>query len=532
MKYYNKNLVNFNFIYHHLNCGDFKEKEFKHKLSKIIAAIRDDDFDDEDKKILFDYNATKESIWCHIEHKKSLYDEFLRIKNNETKKVTDKIHCNIFEAFEEYFEVSEDSEFIENGNEAELVYVDSFSIKKSIVFLDFKADEDFDTQFSEWYELKEEDGKYVFETACCLDNKLHKLSFESCYVKTEICSSEYSSILDSPWLYVISLYRELFLKAKYAFDLLNEKEKSLLPFAREFWNITIAESVTEAKQVNLDNFIKTATDLGYKINKDKLYNFNSLNDAKYENLWRYIYNLIIDSQEGHSSKSVVTVQMLGNRKKITDILHEAGYKGEYPDFYKNGSIVKPVTIESYGIDYTLSFEKNVRFYIKCLETSNGDGQISFICGFVCLKKDQIDYITDVFSTMFANKGKRYFKVFHYSEFDFISDKKPDITEFARVAVKKAQGEKLTKKQRENFYFAGEKNNSYNVLMFAFFAVFFGLFWSLGMFLFVCFDEMSATVSFVQAAKNTFDVYWIVIGAAAGILFASGMMIVKLFTGKK
>ena len=193
-----------------------------------------------------------------------------------------------------------------------------------------------------------------------------------------------------------------------------------------------------------------------------------LNKQKYKPLWREIYNRIAESQAEYPLKlecvGAETLSLV--RKKIQTTMKACGYTGQYPDFVKQGEMKKIHLAESYGRSYFVGKEKNVQYYIKCLEIGYDDSyEINFICGTAILKNGEST--EDIFDCLFDANGKRISKkvVCHI---EHLNQNKNEISakleQAVRVAVKRAEFQTLTKEERR--LYGTVTSFSYALLMFA------------------------------------------------------------------
>ena len=84
-----------------------------------------------------------------------------------------------------------------------------------------------------------------------------------------------------------------------------------------------------------------------------------------------------------------------------------GYKGNYPNFYKDGEILRPHLAKSYETVYLVGREKNVKHIVHCFESCDKESlNIFLLCGTALLKKGE--EATDIISCLFNAKGRRIF----------------------------------------------------------------------------------------------------------------------------
>lgn len=358
-----------------------------------------------------------------------------------------------------------------------------------------------------------------------------------------------------PWLYLISVAEEILQKQVLSGDLLNAREKELLPLIKEIGMLSCLTDVEyesdEAGFLQLTSYIIR---FGYNellplieklkngyCDRKKRYRFtdkllSKLNTQKYEPLWREIYDKLVESQDGYLSKAVVytSPELLNEtRKSIQNLMESHGYSGEYPDFSKKGAIRNIRMADSYNMSYFIGAEKNVMHYIHCTEEYfNEHLAIQFLCGTEILRKN--DRPGDIYSCLFNAKGRRFFQSITY-ERDYVDGgREPisdDLGKRVEIAVKKAELVKLTKEERKAI--AGY-DISYLQLFFFIFFVMGGAF---GIFMTIGFMLISVLVCLVIAQPQAIlsmitDIPWWALFLLTWILFGATMGVITVLAKRK
>ena len=552
MKYYNEELLRIRIFYEILAVfvADFgKENLTSAQEKKVLSAVRKrvDDAPVKDKDFFLEAELTYGELIEYFKGKEAELKELEDKRDKENYGVAHNI-CKDFEAVLRSLERDyEDFTVKEYEDRAELLLIDNSAVAMTFVMENAYCEtavERFSTPL--WLEVSEYGDKYCLEAVVCdlFDEEFAKVKFifASCKVRTEVFKATDTVGFYNPWSYLGNIANALIEKQKYASAYMNSEERDILPLAEALVNIPYsAASVRHAeihdyeKQkalVDLAKALLIYDDIEKLYKKKKLY-ICTLCNKKYEGLWRIIYNKLLSSQKDYkvSSEVVCTKEIISQRRKtVYGILNKAGFEGEYPDFYKDGEIMKPKEVNSYGNDLIIAGEKNCRFHIKCIEEGNN---IKFICGYVCLGKYPEQY-SDAFSACFYDKGRRYF-----SEVSFVPEDKelkdiinmPSLEKCTLVAVKKAKAEKLDKEEIKQFsqqvFSLKEK-----IAILIFMSVFSGILFAIGMAGFAVIMEWIDTGSFQQAWHHLREFPWLFTGGGFGVLFSLFMSFTELFRNKK
>ena len=287
--------------------------------------------------------------------------------------------------------------------------------------------------------------------------------FDNATVDIKVYRADRGRFDESPWETLSLTAMRILEKENLGEEYFNEKERDLIHLLRDISGLLVWFPVGDGIYTNftyLKKYVKKH-DLNHILpliekvvshskNKSRALVTavrrlnNKLNEACCEPLWREIYELICLSQEGYPDRSASyeMTEIYDARKRIENTLHGLGYEGVYPDFRKKGSLKGLKVVSSYDQSYFVAREKDVEYFIKCIEEFNEEiFNVQFLCGTAFLKRNEV--AKDVYSCCFNVKGRRLFKTMTMYDDDIFS-----ADEFARVAAKKAECEKLTKKERD------------------------------------------------------------------------------------
>jgi len=349
----------------------------------------------------------------------------------------------------------------------------------------------------------------------------------------------------SPWDYLISIARNIDCKSRAPVDLMNEKEKALLPLIAEL--LALRDFPMEKQGYEVERFSNLecyANKLGFtelitlieKVQNERVNNskrdtwasklINQLNKSKYEPLWREIYSLIRDSQEGCVIETFKNSDELkAVRTEIQNIMEENGYTGTYPDFAKIGGIKGVHIVESYGISYFVANEKNVEFHLRCSEFYGENFvEIEFLSGAKILKESE--NAEDIFSCSFDEKGRRYI---YRTEYDMAEDMVDDLAIKTKIAIKKAELKKLTKSERKL-----NKDGSLlslAIYIFLFMGGLFGVLMTAGFMLIELFVTLLAR-EIAEFPSLFMQTPWWLICLTSWVLFGVAMSVVTLIAKKR
>ena len=525
VKYFNESLYDIVKFYDYLTFKGFIKENItedrKKKLVKKIMSAADICCINENKSFFSECKFSYDEMMRFFEDKLAEYERLKGERDKENYETAEKIGGELKEALRA---IEEKNDFVisENGNDLEFVFLNNSAMFGSVIFHDAYC-ENIVNIFERplWTELSEYGDKFCFEMLTYdyyEDEQIKtKIIFKGCKVKTQIFNATDTIDFADPWGYLKSTAFSIKEKEMYAPKYLNAAEREImplinalvaLPYPRQVRRSDTADYEALEPIAGLAEALLVYGDVAKLISKKKI-NCIVLSDKKYECLWRVIYSKISDTQKEYGVSSEVLYgkeEAEKKREKITKFIKKAGFSGKYPDFYRDGEITKPKQISSYGMDYTVAFEKNCRFSIKCIE--QGDS-IKFICGYISLGKHPQQW-SDGFSVMFNDKGKRSFECITYSIEDedlkeFIN--MPSLDECLRVVVKTANLQKLDKEEKRRFLSSGMSTKE-KMIFFVIMAVFSGALFSLGMGCFALVEEWIISGSFQQAWTHMKDFPWL------------------------
>lgn len=355
--------------------------------------------------------------------------------------------------------------------------------------------------FSEAQILNEGHG---YKLICIAENFENETSmpigifFDYATTEIEVFRADRKEFDDNPWETLSFLASNILEKSDLGGEYLNQKEQGLIALLKEvralsvwasLYNDEIPDFAILKQYIQRHNLIHLLPliDKVTALPKEKMSRAIALarltaklNEAVCEPLWRELYELLIDTQEGYADKTGAC-----NKKKLNEIrlrieekFHNLGYEGEYPTFRKKSAIKGIRLEESYNQTYFVGAEKNVEHIVQCVEFMNCDSlNIQFICGTAFLKKDET--ITDIYSCCFNKKGRRLFK-----KINCAADDTELLDQFATIAAKRAECAKLSKKEKE---LLGKDSFSWNyfISMFVFTGGLFAVFMTAAAFLILC-----------------------------------------------
>ncbi len=454
--------------------------------------------------------------------------------NNNVKKVFDYFLNNE----ESYFEVSQ------NSTDIKFIIINSSSFIEALILKNAQLDKiELDDLFSATYSQVIKNGN-VYE----LKGRATKLEkdkpvdfsvfFESAEVEINIESALKTDFDDSPWKYLQNIADEII--KKYYFlgeNKLNSMEKELLPLSAGICSMRfLSDFPEELRKYNLSQIIPFAEKLGFagldkpigKITVKEIKNnfdysfelFLTLNNVKYEPLWKEIYSLFELSQKEYEEQEGTEITE-SFKNKIQEYMISLGYIGTYPEFTKAGEIKGPITVESNAGNYTLFKESNVAFHVRFNENIfNNRIYLNALSSTEILKKDKSP--NSAIYGMFDNKGHHFSVV---SSFEFSNDNDDILYKSIDIAVKRAELKKLNSKEKD--FCPADSNSSGSFLLnFVLMGGFFGISMA------VIFAIINLVLDFAWQ-EDTFDFkFYLIIAAAGWILFGGTMWIISLITNKR
>ncbi len=384
------------------------------------------------------------------------------------------------------------------------------------------------------------------------DIKSTTIFFESAKATFRVCNA-FKSVgffSNEPWHRLCKICSAITAKGALFPELLNEKEKEILPLV--LFVFAIGNPADAVKFKVSDDFYRLAKENGTKkvtelldrfafsMGKKKIKAtaelFFELNKAENKKLFQKVYEIVLLSQKDYPSftdeNESLLKKVLEKRVEITRTLHSLGYTGEYPLFSKRKNI-KFATFESYGMAYSLIGEKDVFCAVDFAEISPDESDVIIVAlsGTMMAKKKTTEN-TDALSCFFNAKGSSRGEHTEYvvsADNAAISRSERAADSFALVAAKRAELKNLSKGEAE---YLGKKHRSFWVYLFM--APFFGIGCSV---LFtpamMAFTSIIEHVSFIETAKDPLwrDIF-LYFSLIAGVLFSFAMFIVEKITSKK
>lgn len=263
---------------------------------------------------------------------------------------------------------------------------------------------------------------------------------------------------ERPWELLADLARVIRLKAEFGDEILNEREQRMMPllgelvrFSRYDVETSCSPGFPELRGLferygyqELDKLVRNAEDaLGTKRRHSRINALKAkLNRVKYEPLWRELYQTVMESQQDYPRRAESHPEFTALKKRIEWKLHQQGYRGKYPDFWKEGEVRRLHIAESYGQSYFLWNEKRAVFRIHCEESVYFEELcLSFQCATELLKSGQEP--GDIHHCRFDSKGRTILRtVYHSNMEDGALEQK------LTIAMKKAELRKLDKVERK------------------------------------------------------------------------------------
>ena len=304
--------------------------------------------------------------------------------------------------------------------------------------------------FYDPYELKEDGDGYVltgqladldWEDEDDVELRFSGVEMERGNVRLEpmVCYAR-------PWQSLAGCGRELLRKAEVAPELLNDREREILPLLRELELLTGCNTDDDLKTFAhlrsrfgselhpyLDRIERSIKNWKkYRNTTERL--LKRLNRIEYLPLWQSIRDEIDATQTEYPVSCRLAPELV---RRIEEGLYSSGYSGSYPYFFRTGTIAQSREIKSYETCRWVRKGTPAVFHIRVVEQNVG--QLQFLCGTELLKEGAQSLGLD--SCGFDAKGRRYLRSYTWNDGDDL-DKKLDI------AVKKAELRKLSRRDRE------------------------------------------------------------------------------------
>ena len=264
-----------------------------------------------------------------------------------------------------------------------------------------------------------------------------------------------------PWSCLADIAAAIVDKSELSLSFCNAEELELLPLLRE---ISFLNFMREG-DIKFTLLKELALNYGFKEIAKALSNIEGynnsckfdmtgmekklefINKAKYEPMWRVLYQKIAASQKDYPNNSI---RFMNNKnlnrvkKEIEEQLLSKGYSGTYPDFYKIGSMKGLHLARAYGMSYFAGLKRKVKCFIHCIENGFSSETVSLILvsGTDLTKGGKCE---DIYSCMFNDNGKRLNDTTWFIEDGHELDMCTDI------AIKRAELKPLSKEERKKEY---------------------------------------------------------------------------------
>lgn len=249
-----------------------------------------------------------------------------------------------------------------------------------------------------------------------------------------------------PWQCLADCGRELLHKAQMAGELLNDRERAILPMLRELGMVTghgsdeevigfdhLRARFTPELHPYLDRMERSIKNWKkYRKYADQL--LNRLNRVEYLPLWKKIRDEIADTQTDYPVSSHVYPEVV---RRIEEGFHSRGYSGSYPEFVRTGTIERSREMRSHDTCKWVRKGTPAVFRIRVVELNMG--QLQFLCGTELLPDGEQSLGFD--SCGFDAGGRRFLRDVTWTEGD-------DLDRKLHLAAKKAELRKLTRQEKD------------------------------------------------------------------------------------
>lgn len=301
--------------------------------------------------------------------------------------------------------------------------------------------------------------------------KSFTLEFVDAEIKINLYNAVNCAAVSDPWHYLCSIASVLLDKNHLPYKYLNDKEKDLLPLAKEIHKLCYWLYIPEKYDAfSFDVLKKYIEKHGYaevlllleklekRVAHGKSYEnllrkiASTLNKQKYEPLWRELYGLFIDSQAEYPSRAEILCPkelLIKTRDDTQKLMEQQGFSGKYPDFQKCISLQGLRLQDSYDKSYFIPNEKTVICRIKCIENYYDNYlNVQFVCTTEFVRDNKP--AKDIYSCLFDCGGKRLFSTVRYdSENVYDEEETPDLAQIVEIATKTAELKKLTRQERSH-----------------------------------------------------------------------------------
>ena len=313
-----------------------------------------------------------------------------------------KIFCEMKEVEQLYFITADEKE-----DKIIFTLDETDSYKRKLILHTSKENfiDNFDLiGFSDAQIVKEEN---CYKLICVAENYETETSvpigifFDQATTEIDVYRADRRDFNDNPWESLAFMASDILEKDYLGAKFFNQKEQDLMPLLKELRALSVwaplydeetpdFEILKQYLQKHNAIHLVPLIDKAGKREKGKLVNpllfsrlTSKLNETSCESLWRELYELVVETQEGYIDKILSYNQTKLNkiRLQIEKKFHNLGYEGRYPTFSKKGAIKGIRLEESYNQSYFVGAEKNVEHIIECEAVcSVQDGHILPLCG--------------------------------------------------------------------------------------------------------------------------------------------------------
>lgn len=522
------------------------------KIRKWVTKtyIKDNDLP---KKVLNFVDDSKSDI----EFIEFMYECFKYIEQHGTlkkqlfEKVSKDFSEDVKKAFLHLFETVGCYEDIEKHEDKIILPLDeTFSYKRKLILHTSKENtiDKYDLFCFDNAQISKEENGY--KLICEAENFEEEITvpiaifFDRATTQIDLYRADRRDFNDNPWEDLTLMASNILEKSYLGDEFFNQKEQELMPLLKELRALSAwAPLYGEERPIfeNLKQYIKKHNFMHLIPLVAKIVAWpknepvppmilarlkNKLNEAACEPLWRELYELVADTQQGYADETVLYDQAKLNeaRAQIEDNFHKLGYKGKYPTFSKKGAIKGIRLQESYNQSYFIGLENNVEHIVECRELMIfGTLQIQFVCGTALLKKGET--ITDIYSCCFNKNGRRLFKTFYLDVEDIKAAE-----QFVKIAAKKAECTKLSK-QEKTLIGTDPFSWQYFISTFIFAGGLFAVLMTAATFLILCLVD--AIISGFGDIPNMIkEMPWLLFFAISFVGFGGGMAIVDIMAKRK
>lgn len=243
-----------------------------------------------------------------------------------------------------------------------------------------------------------------------------------------------------------------------------EAEEALLPLLREISALAAPNGDTtgfpELKTILQQHSCKKGVRLAGKLEKTKPGSkkyaaltkklLDTLNKARWEKVWREVYNKLEASQTEYPGKAdaLCPPALLRHvRGEIWQRMEQYGYSGSYPAFRRKKFLPGLHLAQSYGVCYWAGMKRNTRFRIHCFETvEDGQLRVRFVTGTALTRRNE--KIKDIFSCLFNANGRRFRNEVECTVSLDAQQPEADLAQYVKAAVKKAALRPLSRKEKK------------------------------------------------------------------------------------